>query len=161
MPCRRWPAALGQPFVKPLRDRRDTRAARSTLVDVTDRKRAEALRDSEQRLSRILESAMDAIVTMDEEERIVLFNAAAEKVFRCSAAEAVGRPFGRFLSEGFRKALASYFERSPNLVLSSGTSPVRISPPSTPMAVNFRSSHHLASRGGRPESIYPHSPRHR
>jgi formate hydrogenlyase transcriptional activator len=96
--------------VKPLRDRQGyVQAARSTLVDVTDRNRAEAaLRDSEERLSRILESAMDSIVTIDEEERVVLFNTAAEKVFRCSAAEAVGRPFGRFISERFRQALASY-----------------------------------------------------
>ncbi len=84
-------------------------ASRSMLVDITGRKRAEAaLRESEERLSRILESAMDAIVTMDEEERIVLFNAAAEKVFRCSAAEAIGRPFERFLSEDFRRKVAIY-----------------------------------------------------
>jgi PAS domain S-box-containing protein len=51
---------------------------------------------------------MDAIVTMDEGERIVLFNSAAENVFHCSAAEAIGGPFRRFLSEGFRRALASY-----------------------------------------------------
>jgi PAS domain S-box-containing protein len=96
--------------VKPIRGAQGhTEASRSMLVDITDRKRAEAaLRDSEQRLSRILESAMDAIVTIDEDERIVLFNAAAEKVFRCSAAEAVGRPFGRFLTDGFRRALSSY-----------------------------------------------------
>jgi PAS domain S-box-containing protein len=84
-------------------------ASRSMLVDITGRKRAEAaLRDSQERFSRILESAMDAIVTMDEEERIVLFNAAAEKVFRCTAAEAIGRPFERFLSEDFRSKLATY-----------------------------------------------------
>jgi formate hydrogenlyase transcriptional activator len=96
--------------VKPIRGvRGQIEASRSMLVDITDRKRAEAaLPHSEERLSRILESAMDAIVTMDEEERIVLFNAAAEKFLGCSAAEAVGRPFGRFLSEGFRRALAGY-----------------------------------------------------
>jgi formate hydrogenlyase transcriptional activator len=96
--------------VKPIRDAQGhIEASRSMLVDITGRKRAEAaLRDSEERLSRILESAMDAIVTVDEHERIVLFNAAAEKAFRCSATEAIGRPFGRLLSEGFRSALASY-----------------------------------------------------
>jgi len=84
-------------------------ATRSVLVDITGLKRIEAaLRDSEQSLSRVVESAMDAIVTMDDEERIVLFNGAAEKAFRCSTADAVGQPFGRFLSEGFRTALAGY-----------------------------------------------------
>jgi formate hydrogenlyase transcriptional activator len=87
--------------MKPIRDARGhLQATRSTLVDITDRKRAEAaLRESEVRLSGILASAMDAIVTVDEDERVVLFNGAAEQVFRCSAAEAVGRPFGRFCSE--------------------------------------------------------------
>ena len=86
--------------MKPIRDAQGhLQATRSTLVDITDRKRAEAaLRESEVRLSRVLASAMDAIVTVDEDERVVLFNAAAEMVFRCSAAEAIGRPFGRFCS---------------------------------------------------------------
>ena len=97
--------------VKPIRGAQGhIEASRSILVDITDRRRMEAaLCDSEERLSRILESAMDAIVTMDQEECIVLFNAAAEKVFRCSAAEAIGRPFGRFLSEAFRSTLARLY----------------------------------------------------
>jgi PAS domain S-box-containing protein len=96
--------------VKPIRSA-DGRieASRSILVDITGRKRMEAaMRDSEGCLSRIVESAMDAIVTMAEDERIVLFNAAAEKVFRCPAAEAIGQPFGRFLTDSSRAALASY-----------------------------------------------------
>jgi PAS domain S-box-containing protein len=110
-------AADGTPIwislsVKPIRDAQgQIQASRSTLVDITSRKQMEAaLRKSEARLNRILNLAMDAIVTMDEEERIVLFNAVAEKVFRCSAAEAIGRTFARFLSEGFHKALAGYIE---------------------------------------------------
>src|SRR5258708_14712572 len=51
---------------------------------------------------------MDPIVTMAEDERIVLFNAAAERVFRCSAAEAIGQSFGRFLTERSRAVVASY-----------------------------------------------------
>jgi PAS domain S-box-containing protein len=95
---------------KPIRGMQgQVEACLSTLVDITDRKQTEAaLRDNEERLSRILESAMDAIVTIDEERCIVLFNAAAEAVFRCFAAEAVGRPFGRFLSGGLGEALAGY-----------------------------------------------------
>ncbi|MEW5891060.1 MAG: PAS domain S-box protein [Pseudomonadota bacterium] len=41
----------------------------------------EALQQSEARLSAILNSAMDAIITVDEDEKIVLFNAAAEIIF--------------------------------------------------------------------------------
>jgi PAS domain S-box-containing protein len=71
-----------------------------------ERKWAEkALRDSEQRLASILASAMDAIVTIDTDERIRIFNEAAEKVFRCSAEEAIGDSFGRFLSDGLHQSL--------------------------------------------------------
>ena len=52
----------------------------------------------------ILQSAMDAIITVDEQQRIVLFNAAAERVFECPAAEAVGRTLDRFIPRRFRVA---------------------------------------------------------
>jgi PAS domain S-box-containing protein len=64
-----------------------------------------ALRESEERLSRIIESAMDAIVTLDDTHRVVLFNAAAEKIFHCAAAATIGQPFDRFLTDGFRRTL--------------------------------------------------------
>jgi PAS domain S-box-containing protein len=71
-----------------------------------ERLRAEAaLRESEQRLARVLDSAMDGIVTFDASRTVELFNAAAEKIFRCSAADAIGRPLTRFLTEGLRGAL--------------------------------------------------------
>jgi PAS domain S-box-containing protein len=96
--------------VKPIRGvHGQIEASRSILVDITGRKRVEAaLRDSEGRLSRIVESAMGAIVTIAEDERIVVFNAAAEKVFRCAAAKAIGQPFGEFLTERSRDVLASH-----------------------------------------------------
>ncbi len=74
--------------------------------DITERKRIEqALRESEERVARILESAMDAIVALDAQRTIQLFNAAAEDVFRCSAAEAVGHPFDRFATPALRDVL--------------------------------------------------------
>jgi PAS domain S-box-containing protein len=69
------------------------------------------LRASEDRLSSIFESAMDAIVTIDANARITLFNAAAEHVFRCKAADARHAPFDRFLSPGFQTVLANYIGR--------------------------------------------------
>jgi PAS domain S-box-containing protein len=63
------------------------------------------LQESEARLKRILESAIDAIVTIDESGRITFFNEAAEQMFRCSAARALGEPCGRFLSEPLRRII--------------------------------------------------------
>ncbi len=86
-------------------------ATRSTHVDITDRKRMEeALRLSEERLARILDSAMDAIITFDARRLIELFNDTAEKIFCCPAAEALGQPLDRFLTESFRHALDNSLE---------------------------------------------------
>lgn len=51
----------------------------------------DALRDSQERLLGIISSAMDAIITVDENQRIIVFNRAAEQIFRCAAAEAIGQ----------------------------------------------------------------------
>ena len=57
---------------------------------------------SEARLRGIVDSAMDAIITVDQQQRIVLFNQAAETVFGCPRAEAVGAPLDGFVPERFR-----------------------------------------------------------
>lgn len=68
----------------------------------------EALHDSEARLAGIINSAMDAIVTVDEQQRIVLFNPAAEKMFGRRATEAIGQPLHQFIPERFRPAHAQH-----------------------------------------------------
>ena len=73
------------------------------LRDVTERVRAQAqLARSEARLRGILDSAMDAIITVDERQHIVLFNAAAEAMFGCPRDEAIGAPLDWFIPERFR-----------------------------------------------------------
>ncbi len=54
------------------------------------------LLESEARYADIVDSALEAIVTFGGDRRITLFNAAAERVFRCSMAEAVGTAIDRF-----------------------------------------------------------------
>ena len=53
-------------------------------------------------LSGILESAMDAIITIDEAQRVVLFNKAAEEVFRCPREDAIGASLDEFIPQRFR-----------------------------------------------------------
>ena len=53
-------------------------------------------------LRSIISSAMDAIIALDAEQRIVLFNPAAEAMFRCPATRALGQPLDRFLPSRFR-----------------------------------------------------------
>jgi len=72
-------------------------------VDITERKRSEEkLRESEERLAGIVSSAMDAIIVIDGEQRIVLFNTAAEKIFRCEADEVIGTMVDRLIPQRFR-----------------------------------------------------------
>jgi PAS domain S-box-containing protein len=73
------------------------------LRDITERVRAESLlARSEARLRGILDSAMDAIITIDESQHIVIFNSAAEAMFGCPKDEAVGAPLAWFIPERFR-----------------------------------------------------------
>ena len=71
---------------------------------VGERIRAEqAASDSEARLAGIVNSAMDAIISIDADQRIVLFNAAAEKIFRCAAKTVMGQPIDIFIPKQFRE----------------------------------------------------------
>ncbi len=63
-----------------------------------------ALHHSEARLAGIIASAPDAIITVNEAQRIVVFNAAAERMFGCPVADALGGPLDRFIPARFRHA---------------------------------------------------------
>jgi two-component system, cell cycle sensor histidine kinase and response regulator CckA len=74
-------------------------------LDITARKQTElALAQREAQLAGIIDSAMDAIITVDAAQRIVLFNRAAEQVFGVEAAEVLGQPLDRFIPPALRAA---------------------------------------------------------
>ena len=77
---------------------------RTALMDITERKQAEeGLKDSRAQFESIVTSALDAIVTVSEDGRVVLMNPAAERMFGCKAATAIGHAFDRFIQESSRK----------------------------------------------------------
>lgn len=66
---------------------------------------------SEAQLQSIVDSAMDAIISVDPAQRIVLFNRAAEQVFRCAREQAIGSDLERFIPQRFRAAHRGHVER--------------------------------------------------
>lgn len=100
-------------IISPVRDFEGNIVGASTIAhDISERMRAEeALRESQHRLTGIIASAMDAIVTVNEQQRIVLFNSAAEKMFRCTEAEALGQPIERFIPERYRSRHSAHIRQ--------------------------------------------------
>ncbi len=74
-------------------------------------KAQEALRHSERRLNAIIQSAMDAIITVDEQGRVLIFNAAAERMFGYTACEVTGGPMERFIPQRFRASHGAHVHR--------------------------------------------------
>ena len=73
--------------------------------DITESTRAlKALSESQSRLAGMIENAMDAIISLDEDQRIILFNPAAERMFGCPAAKALGQPLDLFIPQRYREA---------------------------------------------------------
>ena len=82
------------------------------IADITDRKETEAkLLLSQNRMAGIVASAMDAIIAVDDQQKIVLFNAAAEKMFGCSGRLALGQSIAQLIPERFRAAHTGHIRR--------------------------------------------------
>lgn len=62
-------------------------------------------------LAGIIGSAMDGIIAIDDAQRIVLFNSAAEKMFACPAREAIGNSIERFIPQRFRAEHSAHIRR--------------------------------------------------
>jgi PAS domain S-box-containing protein len=73
-------------------------AVQIVVRDVTARRAAEeAMRQSEARKSSMLQSAQDAVITIDHEGRLLEFNPAAEAMFGRSRAEVLDQPMADLL----------------------------------------------------------------
>src|SRR5436305_3152431 len=98
--------------LSPLRDEQGRiTGARSIAQDVTELRQAQqAVRESEARLSAIIQFALDPIIVTDQDGRIVLINPAGERVFCCAAADVIGTPVTRFGTPAAARSLAQAME---------------------------------------------------
>jgi PAS domain S-box-containing protein len=89
---------------------------------VERRRDAEHLRAARTRHEAMLDVALDAVISIDEQGRVLEFNPAAERTFGYPAAEAVGRELAELivppeLRERHRSGLARYLETREPVVL--------------------------------------------
>lgn len=63
--------------------------------------RTKALRESEERFAGILQTARDAIIAVDEKQRIVLFNQGAEQIFGFSTTEILGESLDKLMPKRY------------------------------------------------------------
>ncbi len=94
-----------------------------TLTYAVERHRSRReLRESEARKAAILSSALDAIITIDHEGRILEFNPAAEQMFGFAVSDVIGREMAGLiippaLREAHRRGLEHYMSTSEGPVL--------------------------------------------
>ncbi|WP_232243572.1 PAS domain S-box protein [Paraburkholderia sp. SOS3] len=66
---------------------------------------------NEARMMNVVQASSDAIITIDDTQRIVIFNPMAERVFGVSAMEAIGTTLDRFIPARYRAAHAGHVEQ--------------------------------------------------
>jgi PAS domain S-box-containing protein len=83
-----------------------------TCTDIEQIKVAEQrLKESEAKFSGIISISEDAIISIDAEQRIVIFNNGAEQVFGYSQAEVIGAPLDILMPERFRQSHRQHVEK--------------------------------------------------
>ncbi|MEI2613085.1 MAG: response regulator [Candidatus Promineifilaceae bacterium] len=85
------------PSAKELFNREHLRVLTDKLVE-----KVEQLQDSQAQLVGIIASAMDAIISVDERQQIIVFNQAAEQLFAYHASEVIDQPLSKLIPERFR-----------------------------------------------------------
>src|SRR5262245_55739509 len=109
-------------IVNVVRDESGVRQLRGFLIDISERKQVEeALRDHEGRLRAILDTAADAIITIDHRGIIQSVNSATEGMFGYAAPEMIGQNVSMLMSSPHREThdgyLAKYLQRGEKHVI--------------------------------------------
>lgn len=93
-------------FIPILHHEKENRSVKQfclAITDITKTKKAEnELKKSESEYRNLTNSLNDAIILADTNGKIILFNPSAEKLFRCTAQEAVGSSVSRFCPRELR-----------------------------------------------------------
>jgi PAS domain S-box-containing protein len=92
---------------EPVLDAAYTEELLSALADqaaiaLDNAERVRRSRASEEKLASLISIAADAIISVDEAQRIVMFNEGAEKIFGWSRDEVLGKPLDLLIPERFR-----------------------------------------------------------
>ena len=88
----------GRVLVAPVLQEGRFHGAVATFFDISERLTMQAaLRQGELRITKLVDAVTDGVITIDGEDRIILFNRAAETLFGVAAAEAIGGPIERFI----------------------------------------------------------------
>ena len=73
----------------------ERRALQKSATELQERNAQ--LHASESRLEAVINSALDAIICVDQHQRITVFNPTAAMLFQCAASDALGSPITRFI----------------------------------------------------------------
>jgi len=104
--CRRDGSSIEvQYWSHPIIENGKVTGAVTSFFDISARKALEresrameaALRENERRMSAVVDAVNDAVVTIDADDKVVLFNGAAERLFCWTASEILGRDIGRLI----------------------------------------------------------------
>lgn len=83
----------------------------ASVKDITERKQAEQeIQDQQDRINGLIESAMDAIVSADENQNIIIFNHGAEQMFGHRAADIIGQPLDLLLPIRYRETHSKHVD---------------------------------------------------
>jgi|GEM_PF-632140 len=75
------------------------------VVDMSEQRRIE------QSLRSLIETTQDAVISIDRQARVVMFNPSAERIFGYSAAEIVGQKINRLMAEPYATEHDAYIAR--------------------------------------------------